>query len=369
MTTAAEKFDKVPPWCEIKDAPGGHGFWVHHIEREFVCINTTGEWATNDARRYTTQENAIAAARLTSPLDSWEPPADCPLPVEGWSVARFFDAYVIHVADGSYFTRHGLFTGNRLATPAQAFPTRRAAYIWAWKEAPAPTDDVGTTDGIAGRITPEADSQVDGKGRTLVDIDGKIDRECARINELVRGLRADVDHAQHTADTANGRIDDLIAGKVKIAATVNVRSDDASTNELATAEAASDEPKWKCVVVRCDDRNWLVTDSSGKWFLTADGGWDVNDDTKYGLHRSRAKAIAALNSATYPPPTWYAVQLGNAHEAAIAAESRAATAVRRASEAESKLADARASLEQVKRELAETNRLLINALESAETPG
>ncbi len=158
-----------------------------------------------------------------------------PLPVEGWGVS---------VCDG----RFGIADRRSFAQPAQLFDTRRAAYVWAWTEAEAPTDGTGATDGLEARVSkvegvlaricPEADGQVDGKGRTLREIDDAINDRIAEFHDLGGRIAA-----------VSERVESLIAASVPVPAKVNVRSDAASTNEAMTEAAASDEG-WREMLVR-----------------------------------------------------------------------------------------------------------------------
>lgn len=301
--TAAEKFDLVPPWCVVKTInDGGRGCapYVQHVGSVRFGANHRGEWFTDGGEWFADEARARQIARLTRPLDSWEPKDTDPLPVEGWKVERFFDAYVVKVSPDAYFTRHGLVTGNRLATPAQAFQDRRAAYIWAWTEAAAPT----VKENLTVRPITEADVKVgqrwrdsdkrcyirritdDGYHNESIDVGGTMTK--AEIAEAINregwtliadGTGAtdgpaedpiaevqdalDIARASSHRDVSNNlvmpdrafdqlrrSIARLSAGKVQKPATLHNRSQDASTNELATGIAGAD------VITDAEGQQW-----------------------------------------------------------------------------------------------------------------
>lgn len=124
--TAAEKFDKIPPWCVVKKGDDRWGACSHD---DTTIAYENGDWMGDPLQcgNISTESEARRVARLTRPLPSWEPAPDCPLPVEGWGVS---------VCDG----RFGIAARRSFAQPAQLFDTRRAAIVWAWTEAPAPDD-------------------------------------------------------------------------------------------------------------------------------------------------------------------------------------------------------------------------------------
>ena len=374
--TAAEKFDQVPPWCVVKK--GETWFGVEHVGGDFRASKahgplewypepvSSGDWSEPEARRI---------ARLTSPLDSWEPPADCPLPVEGWEVVQQRDGerrWEIHNA------------GGELASNC-SYNTRRDAIVWAWKEAPAPADakprpiteadvrvgqvwkhgseeytrtvlDVANgvvcykdeysgknidtlsrfvwwvneapvsiliTDSIAGRITPEADAQTDGKGRTLVEIDAKIDRECARIHELVRGLRADVDHAQHTADAANERID-KISGRV-IDAEKNHRDlyDRVARNERLSNKTGRPLPSWPASEPAAKDPIAEVCHKLNMVRLSTIAETDTHITVNKRHWAELRKSIARLSAAQVAKPATLATRSDDASTNEVTTEAAA----------------------------------------------
>jgi hypothetical protein len=330
-TTAAEKFDRIPPWTEIR--PSGSKFWVHHTGRPYTCVDTAGAWDTSNAKDYPTEAAATAAARLTRPLDSWEPAEDCPLPVDDSFIARngtgaFYISHLSGIWTKAGFRRHGNDPHNDVC-----FPTRRAAYIWAWTQATAPDapgakdadkltmiedrvrlidkdasalyDRLDAVESILARITPEADSQVDGKGRTLVEIDALLDRTILNISSMRRVV--DDEFAAHAARI--DKLDRLIAAQVP--AIAPGRSDAASANALATAVEGAD----------------VAT-------LTRE-----RDELREAVEVANATAEKLIR------------QLAAANESARVAEGRANAAKRHAVDAETKLADLRAEIERLKASL------------------
>lgn len=180
--TAAEKFDLVPPWTEIKDGAGGRGFWVHHVHGEFVCIDTSGAWTTSKAKYHATSAEAAAAARLTIPLPSWEPAPDAPLPVEGWVVQCHdgLDGWFVYDAKGNDLTDNGTLVG---------MPTRTAAYVWAWTEAEADDRPITEADVKVGQVWGNHDREYT---RTVLSVtDDRVvfsDRYAARNDDHVRSF-------------------------------------------------------------------------------------------------------------------------------------------------------------------------------------
>jgi len=106
------------------------------------------------------------------------------------------------------------------------------------------TDDTGAKDGPIARITPEADEQVDGKGRTLVEID-------AALEDVFEEL------ASYARRTEN--LERLLAARVSNPCEPSKATGE---NELATAVQAAD---WReaLVPVRLDDDTMV-------WWMTPD---------------------------------------------------------------------------------------------------
>ena len=430
MTTAADTFDLVPPWCVVKKGSRWWGIESSDGEQHGDVLTDEVLWergpvVTGDSF-CTSEPEARRIARLTSPLDSWEPPADCPLPVEGWKVVQ-----------QTFGERRWeiLNSAGRLSSNC-SYDTRRAAIVWAWKEGPAPTDanprpiteaDVkvgaiypsthpsgrvyaryiqavkdglvqwcpvdydqryndtlasfvgwankagnritdgtGATDGppddrgtlgwaafdelckttdhsinalddrigavetkvedmadVLARVCPEADSQTDGKGRTLVEIDAAIAHESARLSNVCDMAKSGIaDHGRRLR-TIEDKLERLTAAKVAKTATLATRSDDASTNEVATAAAASDEG-WRdqLVAYRLYDNSppaiaWVTPDGqwmTGSFSAPTTGWWNIgkgNDLQKVWRKVEGdipANAIKFRDSIINPPPNlaeWY----------------------------------------------------------------
>lgn len=273
--TAAEKYDLVPPWCVVKK--GDQWFGVEHVGGDFSVYErngsvewypepvVVGDWGKAEARR---------VARRTRPLDSWEPAGDCALPVGGWWVGTNSDG-VVRLFDG----------GSLVIGSPDSFPTRRAAYIWAWTEALAP--DEAKEDRV--------EQVTDGKGRTDEVIDAGLDEVIAAINTQA-----------HTLRLIRKR---LAAGTVGKPATLNTRHDAASANELATAvEASRPTHKWGCKVGKARNGWWLVTDAMGRYWMQCNMLWaesrDPETNWQTGNCNTEAEALALLARATTPPPTY-----------------------------------------------------------------
>lgn len=168
--TAAEKFDKVPPWCVVKsgqkyDGPSRWRIESHDGTRCALGPNDDGWSSGCGPYGYIgTESEARRIARLTRPLPSWEPAADAPLPVEGWKVREHAPGRVcVYDANRMYVDK----TNPR-------FPTRAAAYVWAWTEAeaddkpkPITEADVGGAYSVSQR---GSSMMIDGGGRTLIRI-------------------------------------------------------------------------------------------------------------------------------------------------------------------------------------------------------
>lgn len=474
MTTAAEKFDLVPPWCRL----GNTCIEAMPLQHPGVWAKADGTWGDSSVPDIDSKD-VRRIARLTRPLDSWEPAPDCPLPVEGWSVREHPPWTGWYLYDGNEMD---VGTGDN-----SQFPTRRDAIVWAWTEAPAPaeakprpiteadvkvgqrwkskrgyvrritkdgyynetidihgpqsltktvadinregwtliTDDTGAKEGpdceainalddrigavetkvedmadVLARICPEADSQTDGKGLTLVEIDEQLTQICASLSL-----------AHERLDNLSAKVDRLVAAQVSKPATLNTRSDDASTNEVMTEAAASDEG-WREMLVPwtwpCGRRHWATPDGryhytdnskiSGWIYMTKQGNirpsqsgdpepseihlkdrrtcppppnlaewWKPKAALLDGtLAAPLAVVTAERDAAREAVPSTYRVgddlaawvrhlasahdtalkyqrelerKLADANTAAVAAEGRAATAVKRASKAEEELAD------------------------------
>lgn len=470
MTTAAEKFDLVPPWCTVMK--GDIEWCVESHDKTHLHGETSGWWREPEIRGgyIRTEPEARRIARLTRPLDSWEPGADCPLP-DGVTVQCLGDRMWFVFVNG--------------VKASSNFDTRRAAIVWAWKEAPAPadakprpiteadvkvgavfqdddgtgdtftiagvdprlsvslngaraffwhtgksgfvesrngcnariiTDGPGATDGqsddrgtldwaafdelcktvddvdtravdgaealgtratrieecvaanemainalddrigavetkvedmadVLARICPEADSQTDGKGRTLVQINREIDAQIERINfidrlakdantaatdacDTVNALKARVEAdatanrnvdlgVEHRLKLLENAVKRLSAAQVAKPATLNTRSDDASTNEVMTEAAAVDDGWREMLVPRC-----LKGDTSRIWWRTPDNkygmvscsnphlGWGKLDNGPSLLVIPELVTDASLKArAELPPPPnlaeWY----------------------------------------------------------------
>jgi hypothetical protein len=434
VTTAAEKFDKVPPWCRVNAAS------VSHIGTTMFATSL-GVWQD---RTLGIPAHPVAdlhrIARLTRPLDSWEPAPDCPLPVAGWRVEEHAKGLV------------GLYDEHGEYVPGFVYPaaTRRAAIVYAWAEAEAPvvkqdlttdahrpiteadvkaglrlvydrlgrteevtkvrgqsvnydytekasakvvrdssscglawfvtfandnhariiTDGTGAKDGpdreainalddrigavetkvedmadVLARICPEADSQTDGKGRTLVEINRELDAQIQRINfidrlakdantaatdacDTVNALKARVEAdatanrnvdlgVEHRLKLLENAVKRLSAAQVAKPATLNTRSDDASTNEVMTEAAAVDDG-WREQLVSVQFHPggmvFLITPNRKMIYSTPSLKWAEYSDVDHSVNgKIRIKCDDSTQTSEYrrtcpPPPNlaeWY----------------------------------------------------------------
>ena len=292
--TAAEKFDLVPPWVTLgNNCVASVSSDLTHWAR---VDGTWGDCGVPNIDR--ADVNRIA--RLTRPLPSWEPAPDCALPVEGWFVQQ------------TPLGRWGIYANGEPALSVH--DTRRAAIVWAWTEAEAPdatvaTDDlearVSKVEGVIARITPEADEQVDGKGRTLTQIDAALEdffqwrettnatlqyllkRETAISHDtqsLMKWSRQDRDRL----DELETSLDRLIAARVSKPCEPSKATGE---NELATAVRAAD---WReALVVEA-----YPDPSATRWLCTPDRAWYWNTDEWFATSSSRDRDLVDDNDET-----------------------------------------------------------------------